>query len=119
MPNSIPTYRGGEIWWINLDPTVGSEAQKTRACLIVQNDIGNRIGPRTIIMPFLPGTKSAPYVVNVSATKQNGLDKNRYIDVGQIRSVDHRRVLNKLGILEPQYWDSIRKALDVVLGFLI
>ncbi|NMG08935.1 type II toxin-antitoxin system PemK/MazF family toxin [Brasilonema sp. UFV-L1] len=119
MPASDLTYRRGEIRWVNLDPTVGAEAQKIRACLVVQNDIMNQYGLLTIVMPFRPGSKQAPYVVNVKATPTNGLDRDRFIDVGQIRSVDHRRVLGLVGVLEEEYWEPIRTALNVVLGFVV
>ncbi len=117
MPDGNLLYRRGEIRWVNLDPTVGAEAKKIRGCVIVQNDVGNRYSLLTVVMPLLPGTKNAPYVVNVKATQTNGLDRDRYIDVGQIRAVDGIRILGLVGILEEQYWDSIRAALDVVLGF--
>jgi mRNA interferase MazF len=117
MPEGNLTYKRGEIRWVNLDPTVGAEAQKIRACLIVQRDIMNQYGLLTIVMPFRPGSKQAPYIVNIKATVTNGLDKDRFIDVAQIRSVDYRRVLGLVGILEAEYWEEIRTALDVVLGF--
>jgi len=117
MPGSNLTYRRGEIRWVNLDPTVGAEVQKIRACLIVQNDIMNQYGLLTIIMPFRPESKQAPYVVNVKATPTNGLDQDRFIDIGQIRAVDNRRVLGMLGVLEDEYWEQIRTALNIVLGF--
>jgi mRNA interferase MazF len=117
MPEGNLTYKRGEIRWVNLDPTVGAEAQKIRACLIVQSDIMNQYGLLTIVMPFRPGSKQAPYIVNIKATVTNGLDKDRFIDVAQIRSVDYRRVLGLVGILEVEYWEEIRTALDVVLGF--
>jgi mRNA interferase MazF len=117
MPNGILAYRRGEIRWVQLDPTVGAEAQKTRSCLIVQNDVMNQYGSLTIVMPFRPGTKNAPYVVNVKATTNNGLDQDRYIDVAQIRSVDNSRVLGLIGILPDEYWETIRAALDIVLNF--
>ncbi len=117
MPQNNLTYRRGEIRWVKLDPTVGAEAQKTRPCLIVQNDIMNQYGLLTIVMPFRPGSKEAPYVVNVKASAANGLDKERFVDVGQIRAVDHRRVLGKVGVLEEEYWEFIRAALNIVTGF--
>jgi mRNA interferase MazF len=117
MPEGNLTYKRGEIRWVNLDPTVGAEAQKIRACLIVQSDIMNQYGLLTIVMPFRPGSKQAPYIVNIKAIVTNGLDKDRFIDVAQIRSVDYRRVLGLVGILEVEYWEEIRTALDVVLGF--
>ncbi len=59
MPRDNLTYRRSEIRWVNLDPTFGAEAQKTRPCLIVQNDIMNQYGLLTIVMPFLRGNKQA------------------------------------------------------------
>lgn len=117
MPNGNLTYRRSEIRWVRLDPTVGAEVQKTRSCLIVQNDIMNQYGLLTIVIPFRPGSKQAPYVVNVKATQNNGLDKDRFLDVAQLRAVDGQRVLGRLGVLEEHYWQQIRVALDIVLGF--
>ncbi len=74
MPNGDLIYQRGEIRWVNLDPTVEAETQKTRPCLIVQNDIMNQYGLLTIVMPFRPGSKEALYVVNVKATPANGLE---------------------------------------------
>ncbi|MEM7579921.1 MAG: type II toxin-antitoxin system PemK/MazF family toxin [Mastigocoleus sp.] len=117
MPQNKLTYRRGEIRWVRLDPTVGAEAQKTRPCLIVQNDTMNQYGLLTIVMPFRPGSKEAPYVVNVKPTSRNGLDAERFIDVGQIRAVDYRRILGKVGVLEEEYWESIHTAINIVTGF--
>lgn len=117
MPQGSLTYRRGEIRWVRLDPTIGAEAQKTPSCLVVQNNLMNQHGLLTVVMPFLPGRKQAPYVVNVTASPANGLDRDRYIDVGQIRAIDNSRVLGLVGILEDDYWEPIRAALDVVLGF--
>ena len=117
MPQGNLTYRRGEIRWVKLDPTVGAEAQKTRSSLIVQNDLMNQYGLLTIVMPFRPGSKQAPYVVNVKATPTNGLDQDRFIDVGQIRAIDHSRVLGVVGILEEEYWELVQDALDIVLNF--
>ena len=119
MPLGNLVYKRGDIRWIRLDPTVGAEAQKTRSCLILQNDIINQYGQLTIVVPFRPGSKQAPYAVNVKATPTNGLDKDRFLDVGQLRAVDNQRVLGQLGILEKHYWQQLRTALDIVLGFTL
>jgi mRNA interferase MazF len=117
MPKGKLVYSRGEIRWVRLDPTLGAETRKTRACLIVQNNVINQYGLLTIVLPFLPGLKQAPYAVNVTASPQNGLDRDRYLDVGQIRAVDHQRILERLGTLEEQYWAQIQEAINVVLGF--
>jgi mRNA interferase MazF len=84
---------------------------------MIQDDIMNQYGLLTIVMPLRPGVKQAPYVVNIKASSLNGLDKDRFIDVGQIRAVEGGRVLGLLGVLEPTYWQPIQTALDIVLGF--
>jgi mRNA interferase MazF len=117
MPKGNLTYKRGEIRFCKLDPTVGTELQKTRSCLIVQNDVMNQHGSLTIIMPFRPGSKNAPYIVNVTASSVNGLDQDRYIDVAQIRSIDNSRVLGLVGVLEEEYWELIARALNIVLDF--
>jgi mRNA interferase MazF len=79
----------------------------------------------TISIPFRPGIKQAPYVVNVLASGYNGLDKDRFLDIAQIRSIrqsrryanDRQRVLGLLGTLEDIYWQQIQEALSIVCGF--
>ena len=61
MPNGTLTCRRGEIWWVDLKPVVGSETDKERPCLILQNDIGNQNGTTTIAAPLMPGVKTPPH----------------------------------------------------------
>ncbi len=117
MPNGILTYQRGEIWWVDLKPTVGSETDKERPCLILQNDIGNQNGGTTIVAPLLLGKKTYPFVVNVTPTAQNGLSGDRHINLSQMRAIDARRIKNKQGILEDIYWKEIEKAVHIELGF--
>jgi mRNA interferase MazF len=117
MPNGNLTYKRGEIWWVDLQPIVGSETDKKRPCLILQNNIGNQSGSTTIVAPLLSGEKSYPFVVNVIPSTQNGLDGDRYINLSQMRAVDASRIQNKLGILEDIYWEVIEKAVCIELGF--
>ena len=103
-----------EIRWVNLDPTRGSETRKKRPCVILQSDLVNR-GSRTIIVaPILPGHKDWPFAVNVTPTKQNGLDKNRHINLKQLRAVDVSRIKNRQGFLEKRYLDPVKSALNIV-----
>ena len=117
MPNKKLTYKRGEIWWVNLDPVIGNETGKERPCLILQNDVGNKNSATTLVAPLLPGTKTYPYVVNIAPTSRNGLKGDRYVNLGQMRVVDARRIKNRQGILEDIYWDSIESAVLVQLGF--
>ena len=106
----------GDIVWVNLDPTIGDEIAKTRPCLIIQNDLGNRHSKKTIIAPFLKA-KNYPFIVNVAPSSENGLDKERGLDLSHIRSVSIQRVNNKLGAIEEKYWSEIKKAMLIPLGF--
>lgn len=117
MPNGSLTYKRGEIWWVDLKPVVGSETDKERPCLILQNDVGNCKGATTIVAPLLPGTKTYPFVVNVTPTTGNGLDIARHINLSQMRAVDSQRIKNKQGTLEEIYWSQIEKAVGIELGF--
>jgi mRNA interferase MazF len=117
MANGRLTYKRGEIWWVDLQPTIGRETDKERPCLILQNDVGNQSGATTIIAPLLPGNKTYPFVVNVIASAQNGLNSDRYINLSQMRVVDAQRIKNKQGVLEEWYWDAIEKAICIELGF--
>lgn len=109
-------YRQLEIRWINLNPTRGAETKKKRPCVIIQSDIVNR-GTRTIIVaPLLPNHKPWPFAVNVTPTKSNGLDKDRHINLKQLRAVDVSRIDNKQGTLEKRYLLPIEEALKIVFG---
>jgi mRNA interferase MazF len=117
MPSGDLRYLRGEIWWVNLDPTVGSETAKKRPCVIIQNDVGNARSNTTMVAPLLKGSKAYPFVVSVEATSENGLDETRGIHLEQMRVVDSRRIDSQLGTLEDKYWSEIEKAVCIVLGF--
>ncbi len=117
MPRGELRYKRGEIWWVNLDPTVGSETAKKRPCVILQNNIGNARSATTMVAPLLKSSKSYPFVVNIEATVANGLDEARGIHLEQMRVVDSLRIDLKLGLLEDKYWREIERAVAIVLGF--
>lgn len=107
-------YRQLEIRWVDLDPTRGAETKKKRPCLILQDDVVNQ-GSRTVIVaPILPGHKDWPFVVNLRPTKSNGLDKERHVNLKQLRAVDVSRITNKQGVLEKRYLEPIKTVLGIV-----
>lgn len=107
----------GEIWYVRLDPAEGGESKKTRPCLVLQNDIGNKFANTTIVVPFLkPG--NYPFIVNVACTAQNGLDRERGLNLSKIRSVSINRFNNQIGVVEDKYWEAIKKALLAECGFI-
>jgi len=109
-------FRQLEIRWVNLEPTKGAETRKKRPCVILQSDLANRDSRTVIVAPLLPGHKDWPFVVNLSPTPKNGLDKERHINLKQLRAADVSRIENRQGILEGSHLDAIREALAVVFG---
>jgi mRNA interferase MazF len=108
------SFRQLEIRWIDLDPTRGTETKKKRPCVILQSDLVNQ-GSRTVIVaPVLPGHKDWPFVVNLKPSKANGLDKDRHVNLKQLRAVDASRIAKKQGMLESRYLVSIKTALAIV-----
>jgi mRNA interferase MazF len=112
-----PSYRQLEIRWIDLNPTRGAETKKKRPCVILQGDLINRDSRTVIIAPLLPGHKDWPFAVNLSPSKSNGLDKERHINLKQLRAVDISRIEGRQGMLEKRYFDLIKEAIELVFEF--
>lgn len=104
-----------DIWWVDLDPTKGTETQKTRPCVILSNNILNQHGKRVIVAPLLKQHKPWPYVVNIQPSEQNNLDTPRRLDLTQIRSIDKLRLKNHKGILETSYHKQVLRAESAIL----
>ena len=89
----------GEVWLINLDPTIGAEIQKTRPVVIVSsNSIG--ILPLRVVVPLTDWKEryqQAAWMIWVSPDAQNGLSKASAADTFQIRSVSTDRFVRKIG----------------------
>ena len=108
----------GEIWLINLDPTIGAEIKKTRPAVIV-NDDGVGILPLKIIVPITEWRERyavAPWMVRLEPDTENGLDKSSVADTFQVRSISEARFVRQLGKLPEAAMQAITKALAVVLA---
>ena len=112
MNNKV--YKQLEVRLVNLDPTIGAETQKKIPCVILQSNIVNNGSMTVIVAPILPDHKNWPFTVNVKPSKKNCLDKDRHINLKQLRVVDISRIENLLGVLETSYLKSIKKALSIV-----
>ena len=96
----------GEIWLAALDPTVGSEIQKTRPCVIVSPDELNA-GLRTVIVaPMTTGSRPAPFRVALRFKGKDGL-----ILPDQLRTLDKARLLKRLGRVESRTLSSLMQVL--------
>ena len=91
----------GEIWLINLDPTIGSEIQKTRPSVIVSSDFVGKL-PLKLVVPMTDWKDYfAPnfWHICIEFTSENGLTKRSAADALQLRTVDLRRFVRRLGVL--------------------
>ena len=109
--------RRGEIWLINLDPTLGAEIRKTRPAVIV-NDDAVGILPLKVVVPITEWHDRyaiAPWMVHLEPDTHNGLQKASAADAFQVRSVAQQRFVKRLGRLSNGVMAQVSKALAVVL----
>ena len=104
--------RRGTVYWVNLDPTVGSEIKKTRPGVIVSNDAPNMVGKRVIIAPATSVLKKVyPFEIVVDMA-----GKKSKVMLYQIRTIDCQRLGSKIGKLNLAEIEELEKALKLVLS---
>jgi mRNA interferase MazF len=104
---------------VNFDPTVGAEIKKTRPALVVQNDIGNRASPVTIVAAITSYVPDPLHPTNVLVrAPEGGLERPSVVLLNQIRSIDRSRLIRRLGALKPGTMAAVDDALRVSLGLV-
>lgn len=107
----------GEVYLVNFDPTIGAEIQKTRPALIVQNDIANRYSPITIVAAISSHFEEPLYPTEVRVRfPEGGLESDSVVLLNQIRSIDRRRLMRRLGALKPETMEQAGRALQISTG---
>ncbi|EQB34290.1 hypothetical protein M947_11675 [Sulfurimonas hongkongensis] len=91
----------GEIWLVNFDPSVGSEIQKARPAVVINDDVLGRFGLRIIvpITKYKEYYKDYPWIIKIENNAQNGLSKLSGIECFQVKSFSQDRFIKKLGTL--------------------
>ncbi len=109
--------RRGQIYLVKLDPTIGSEIQKTRPALITQNDVGNKYSPVTIVAPITskPARKRYPTEVWISP-QESGLKVNARVLLNQVRTIDKSRLVRIIGELTSRKMEEVDLAIRISLG---
>ena len=117
MEIKIP--RRGEIYLVNFDPTVGAEIQKTRPVLILQNDITNRYSAVTIVAAITSykGEKLYPTEVLIKASETD-LQRDSVVLLNQVRTIDKKRLLKKIGRAEGETMGRVNLALEISFGLV-
>lgn len=108
----------GEVYYADLSPVVGSEQGGVRPVLVIQNDIGNKYSPTVIVSAITSQLTKAKLPTHIEIHKgQFGLNKDSVILLEQIRTLDKRRLKERVGMLDDKYMRSVDRAMLISLGF--
>ena len=111
------TVKRGEIYYADLSPVVGSEQGGIRPVLIVQNDIGNKYSPTVIAAAITSRIEKADLPTHICVRASTcGLTKDSIVLLEQMRTLDKRRLRERMGVLEPGDMLRIDRAILVSLG---
>ena len=109
--------RRGDIYYADLSPVVGSEQGGLRPVLIVQNDVGNRYSPTIIAAAVTSKINKAKLPTHIELPSAYGLAKDSVILLEQIRTLDKRRLKERIGELPPATMIRVNRAILISLGF--
>ena len=119
------TIKRGDIYYADLSPVIGSEQGGVRPVLIIQNDIGNRYSP-TVIAAAITSQRDKtklPTHIDVSLKDRPagapGLARDSVVLLEQIRTLDKKRLREKMGHLPPELMESVDRALSVSFGLSV
>ncbi len=107
----------GDIYYADLSPVVGSEQGGIRPVLIIQNDVGNKYSPTVIAAAITSKINKAKMPTHIELSAQDyGLHKDSVILTEQIRTLDKRRLREKIGKLDRELMNKVDEALYVSFG---
>jgi len=102
----------GDIYWVKLDPTIGTETQKTRPCLILSNNSQNKKGLRVIAAPITSKMKTVhPFEAKIILK-----DRDCKVLLDQIRALDHQRISDKIASIDLYTMLQVEDALRIALA---
>ena len=115
--NTKLEIKRGYLYYADLSPVVGSEQGGIRPVLIIQNDIGNKYSPTVIVAAITSQINKAklPTHIEISANEY-GLNKDSVILLEQIRTIDKKRLREKIGCLDKNMMLKVNNSLQISLG---
>lgn len=114
--SNFPVKRG-EIYYADLSPVVGSEQGGMRPVLIVQNDIGNRYSPTVIAAAITSQQNKAKLPTHIEIEARTyGLSKNSVVLLEQVRTLDKKRLRERMGCLDESLMQRVDDAIAVSFG---
>jgi len=114
----VDQIKRGEVYYADLNPVTGSETGKTRPVVVVQNDIGNKYSPTTIVAVVTEfSEKKASYPICVALGEDQGLKKASIVNLAQIRTIDKSRLrFPRLATLSNETMAAVDRALKYSLA---
>ena len=107
----------GDIYYADLSPVIGSEQGGLRPVLIVQNDVGNKYSPTVIAAAITSQINKTKLPTHIELYAENfGLAKNSVILLEQVRTIDKRRLKEKMGHLDDGLMDKVNDAISISFG---
>ncbi len=107
----------GEIYYADLSPVVGSEQGGLRPVLIIQNDIGNRYSPTVIVAAITSKIDKAKLPTHIELTADEyGLTRDSVVLAEQVRTIDKRRLRERVGVLPGEIMSEVDEALQISMG---
>ena len=119
MSTSLPAPKRGEIWRVSFDPTIGAEIQKTRPAVVISSDAVGRL-PIKLVAPITDWKDyyaANIWHVRIDPNSANGLSKVSAVDALQLRGMDRRRFVRKLGQVSATQLEEIILAVAAVIDY--
>ena len=111
------TIKRGDIYYADLSPVVGSEQGGVRPVLIIQNDVGNRFSPTVIAAAITSQKDKTKLPTHIQLSSQEcGLARDSVVLLEQARTIDKRRLKERMGRVEEPYMDQVDHALSISFG---
>jgi len=111
------SVKRGEIYYADLSPVVGSEQGGVRPVLIIQNDVGNRFSPTVIAAAITSQKDKTKLPTHIQISSRNcGLARDSVVLLEQVRTIDKRRLKERMGRVEEPYMDQVDRALSISFG---
>ncbi len=109
----------GDIYYADLSPVVGSEQGGVRPVLIIQNDIGNKYSPTVIATAITSQINKAKMPTHIELdANEYGLSKDSVVLAEQIRTIDKKRLKEKIGHLDEELMTRVNEALEISFGLI-
>jgi len=109
-------YKRFQICLADLNPNFGTEAGKTRPVLIIQSDLLNKVHPSIVVCPITTNIKKDVNILRVNIKKgEGGIKKDCAIMIDQIRAIDNRRIIKKIGDLPFSLRQNVIENIKIIL----